>query len=524
MPPVTSRTDERHRFRLNPTQRRRFLDKTHTLLTDVGAYSSGKSFLNALILLDRSAWDTGQRHGFFAQTETQALEGVGATLEKVFDLANIKYTYGSMAPPAWRARWEREGTPYPNSGLRNRSTFITENGLHACIGGLSGGKHKRWKGFEFGSVCVDEVTECLSREPLDFIIARCRCGDFAGGFCRQFHRHQVHLTGNPPPPASPHWIRGYLRDLEEREQKRRAEGLPPFFVRFQSRTDENVAHVGEDYAALIAASLDEQTAHAMLTGDLSQVFASRAYRTFTAANVAPIPYDPHRTVMLALDFNVSPATATLSHVLREDEVPHVNRVRDSDHEPVGVFGEFYFEGGMDASSVALALVEGDHKGLSVPSNFTGLRNHLARVYAYGDATGGMRRVESPGLRSAWHYVNSVMTENLGKRYEVMVGKSNPGVIESVETVISMLQASNGDRTLFVDPRCKHVVRDMEEQRWKDDVPELHDGDGTIGHLMDGVRYLCSKRYPNRGRAAVRAQARPMVADPYDRMPGIGKGR
>jgi hypothetical protein len=75
----------------------------------------------------------------------------------------------------------------------------------------------------------------------------------------------------------------------------------------------------------------------------------------------------------------------------------------------------------------------------------------------------MKRIESPGNRSAWSIVNSVMAENLGGRYDCMVGNSNPSVIESVQSMNGKFHASNGDRSLWVsDAHCPELCVDLDE--------------------------------------------------------------
>ena len=84
------------------------------------------------------------------------------------------------------------------------------------------------------------------------------------------------------------------------------------------------------------------------------------------------------------------------------------------------------------------------RSLHVPDKFRGPIRDDYKVYAYGDATGRMKRIESPGNRSGWSIVNSVMTENLGRRYDCLVGNSNPSVIESEQSMNGKFYASKGD--------------------------------------------------------------------------------
>jgi hypothetical protein len=263
----------------------------------------------------------------------------------------------------------------------------------------------------------------------------------------------------------------------------------------------------------------------MLTGSLEQVRSSRAARAFSEANLIKVSYDPQRAIYLSLDFNVSPATALLCHELREDEVPATNGRSGTDH--LGVFGEFHSGStGMDAEELSLALVRDERsRFLYVPDNFRGFLRHDYEVYAYGDATGGMRRLESPGNRSAWSIVNSVMTEDMGNRYTCMVGDSNPSVIESVQSMNGKFHASNGDRSLWIsDTHCPELRIDLDETVWKHDGSGLDKSDLMRGHLFE-LRYVVQARYPINAKHRGGMPTKPVrTEDEFETvLPAFGRG-
>lgn len=490
----------RLRIRPHPSQKLELLDRTHRLIVNLGGLNSGKTFTDFLIMVDRGDWDTAQRGGFFANSENQILEGIWPDISELLDAAGIEYTFGAKAPLSWRRRWDREGTPYPSDTLRSRSTLILDTGLHVVIAGLGGGKFKRFKGWKFGWIILEEVTEQESQTALDYMIPRVRCGHWNSGECRRKHRHQVYAHGNPPPPSQPHWIRQYVREKERQEEARLTAGKRPFFLRIQSSTYENIEHAGPEYVDSILAALDADTAHAMLTGSLEQVRSSRAVRTFSKANVIPIGYDPNRTVYLSLDFNMSPATATLYQTLSEADVPGFAK---EGTEHLGCFAEFNSGAvSFDAEELAYALVrdpaDPEHplrRGMHAPPNWRGLINHHSRIFAYGDATGNMGRIEARGNRSAWTSVNDVMASNLRPRYKSLVGKANPSVFESLQAVVAKFKAANGDSSLWVSDRCTELIEDLDFTAWRPDGKELDDSDRMRGHELAELRYIVHARYP-----------------------------
>jgi hypothetical protein len=182
---------------------------------------------------------------------------------------------------------------------------------------------------------------------------------------------------------------------------------------------------------------------------------------------------------------------------------------------------------LDAEELSLALVRDERsRFLHVPDNFQGFLRHNHKVYSYGDATGAMRRIESPGNRSAWSIVNSAMSENLGNRYSCMVGSSNPSVIESVQSMNGKLHASNGDRSLWIsDAHCPELCIDLDETVWKHDGSGLDKSDLMRGHLFDELRYVVQARYPINAKHRGGMPTKPVrTGDEFDRvLPAFGRG-
>ena len=125
--------------------------------------------------------------------------------------------------------------------------------------------------------------------------------------------------------------------------------------------------------------------------------------------MAPVGYDPARPIFVSFDFNVEPATALLGQELSPGEYSHVNKAHGA---VLGLCGEFYRLGGMDAEAVATSLLQGNVDGVRMPDNFRGLIEHKSFVHVYGDATGNARRVEAKDAGTAWGPVSSVLSENL----------------------------------------------------------------------------------------------------------------
>lgn len=483
-------------FRLNWHQDREIYDTDHFLIVNIGGYGSGKTQSLPFMMRDRSTWDTGQRHGFFANTITQMNEGILPDLYDWLDKMGIEYVFGSRPPAEWVQMWRDHGIPFPNRGPRSPHTLILKSGLHVVCGGVANNAYRRFKGFRFGSIWGEEVTEWPDAEPIRFLLPRVRCGDFGSGKCQALHRHQMFLHGNPPDPRQPHWIRDWIKDLAAEERENLAKGDPPFFMYIRSSTYDNVENVGTEYIDRLRKGLDRETAEAMINGSLEQVSSATTMNHWSKKNVLKQEYDQSRPIYVAMDFNVRPAASTLAHELREHEVP-------SDHQDAhlvyhGVWGEFSNNVGMTAVQHAEALVHGlRDKGGHWPREFKGLKNHQAPIYMYGDASGHQRRVEADDLRSAWQQVNQVMEKYLGNRYHFDVPRVNPSEYDSVTLLNSKMESDDGEVTYFVAPWCVDLIKDCEQvvpmANGKSLIDKRKDGGRT--HWLDPERYKVARRYP-----------------------------
>lgn len=112
-----------------------------------------------------------------------------------------------------------------------------------------------------------------------------------------------------------------------------------------------------------------------------------------------------------------------------------------------------------------------------------------QVIIHPDASGGSRHTNSTStdielLRQAGLKVDAATT--------------NPSVRDSVNVVNAALLNGHGERSLFVHPQCRQVIRSMEQQTY-DDHAAPDKGSG-LDHMADCVRYLCwrSLNFGHRG--------------------------
>ena len=74
--------------------------------------------------------------------------------------------------------------------------------------------------------------------------------------------------------------------------------------------------------------------------------------------------------------------------------------------------------------------------------------------------------------------------------------------DRVTCVNSRLRSYSGDRRLFIDPKCKELIKDFEQVTWKADAAgnlmgELSKKDPMRTHVSDALGYLVYREFPMR---------------------------
>ena len=251
--------------------------------------------------------------------------------------------------------------------------------------------------------------------------------------------------------------------------------------------------------------LDERTYRQEYQATFENLGVGRAYYAFDRAhNVRRLKYNPKFPLFWSLDFNVNPLCSVLGqkisdtvHILDELILPYSNSLAACE--------EFLARTDQWVKAPELPALDAD---ASEPAQR--LWDETARqmqpapmiVYVYGDATGD--RDQTSASHTDWQIL-----KNFFGRYKDRYGagfrvpSSNPRVKDRVNCVNAMLRNHAGERRLLVDPKCKHVLQDLEQQSWKVDphgnpLAELDDSDPMRKHVSDALGYYIVREFPMRG--------------------------
>jgi len=208
------------------------------------------------------------------------------------------------------------------------------------------------------------------------------------------------------------------------------------------------------------------------------IFEGAVYYTFNrhhnAGDVAfkLAQYNPQKEIALCCDFNVDPMAWILAQVYQ----------RDDGLKEVRVFDEIYLKN----SNTPQCCNE----------FISRYPNHNAGLVLYGDATGQARHTSS-------NVTNWKIIENELSKYGVRkrVPRKNPAERDRINAVNGVICNSKGERRLFVNPNCKHLIRDLEQVGYKEGSVQIDKSkDINLTHASDAIGYMLEREFSlNKGR-------------------------
>ena len=84
-------------------------------------------------------------------------------------------------------------------------------------------------------------------------------------------------------------------------------------------------------------------------------------------------------------------------------------------------------------------------------------------------------------------------------FTVIAKKANPTQKDRLNSLNRMLENANGEHKLFINPKCKNTIRDLELTTFENGHIMKTE---TLSHYLDGLMYPLEYRYGFRGKASV----------------------
>jgi hypothetical protein len=179
---------------------------------------------------------------------------------------------------------------------------------------------------------------------------------------------------------------------------------------------------------------------------------------------------------------------------------HFSFNRDKHVQPVTNFDTKEIHCGMDFNydpmSVAISVIERgvvyfideiNMSGSNTDDVVTELKNRYpnSNITIYPDAAGRQRKTSAGGR------TDISILQNAG--FKVNYKLSNPPIRDRVNAVNSKLKNTNGLITMFIDPKCKQIIRSIERLMYKPNTTVIDQTDDI--HMADAVGYLIDYLYP-----------------------------
>lgn len=251
----------------------------------------------------------------------------------------------------------------------------------------------------------------------------------------------------------------------------------------------------------LQAGYDEKLYRQEVLGEYLSLTSGAAYYAFNRAhNVRELEYNPRLPLCWSLDFNINPMCSVICQI--EDQSDRTDVLLGRRRLVINVIDELFLP---DSNTPEACDEFAEHC-----KQFQTGRGPL-QVYVYGDASGSARqRALGAGANSDW----AVIRQFFSGRRDFQVGfkykSSNPGVKDRIAAVNAALCNSQQQRRLFVDPRCKNTIRDLERVVFKA-APTSQTGaldqktDPQLTHISDALGYLIESEMGLRQQGGARSE-------------------
>jgi Terminase RNaseH-like domain/Terminase large subunit, T4likevirus-type, N-terminal len=214
-----------------------------------------------------------------------------------------------------------------------------------------------------------------------------------------------------------------------------------------------------DYYERLRGSYDENFFRQEVLGSYLNVRGGLVYHAFDrAVNIKALDADQAREIFWALDFNVDPMCSVVVQVAAGGEIAVLDEI-------------------VLRRATTEQACEEFEKRFGLPR---------AGVVVYGDASGAS--MHTTGY-SDYQVIRSYFGSRLAKA-TYRVPKANPPVRARVAMLNAMLRNARGEAQLFVDPKCRELIADLEEVSYEEDSTQIDkDKDRRRTHLSDALGYL-----------------------------------
>ena len=223
------------------------------------------------------------------------------------------------------------------------------------------------------------------------------------------------------------------------------------------KTTDNT-YLPESYIQSLRDNYDDNLLKAYLDGEFTNLQKGSTYAFSRDKNLKECTYNPNKSIRVGIDFNADPMCAVVWQ--KSPSSPNIQ-----------VIDEFSLSHGGDGDLLTRRMCE------SIKQKYPN-----RKYIAYPDATGSARHSSS-------RFSDIQIIQKSG--FQVKVKHINPLVVNRVNSMNNNLNKGN----LVIDPKCKNLIKDLEQVVNKDGTRDIDKSNKNLTHLTDALGYAVDWEYP-----------------------------
>ena len=185
-------------------------------------------------------------------------------------------------------------------------------------------------------------------------------------------------------------------------------------------------------------------------------YAGQIYYNFDRKDNVIEKYQPQSNeIHIGMDFNIDPMSAVVSEVIGNN---------------VYIYDE-----------IVIYSSNTDEMVQEIRNRYAG-----KHIFVYPDPASKQRKTSAGGV------TDLAILKNAG--YNLRVRNNHPLIRDRINAVNTKLKNANGKRSLFIDQRCKNVIKSIERQIYKEGTT-VPDKDNNYDHMNDALGYMVEYLYP-----------------------------
>jgi len=414
----------------------KFLSSKKRISALVTGVGGGKTFVGALWSIVTAVANPGVVGLVGASNPAQLNAVLMKAFQGLLDQCGIEWVSGSE-PPWYRSKFDKH---FGILSLSNGSQIVCRS-LHES------GVDRNVRGLEIGWAWIDEARD-VTQDAIEVVLSRLRakCGP-----------NVLRLTSTPA--GTSHWLCKKLLSQE---------AWPNVDV-IRGTTIDNEPNLPQGYVEMLRQNYSSELYLQEVEGEFLMIGVGRVHH-FSADNVLEHPFDKRLPIIFSLDFNVSPMGGIVMQV-------------DQKKRQAWVLDEINIKDDATTASACEQFL----------SRWGG---KAESCWWIGDEAGGARSTRSYDTDLI---IMRKMLQGKFLRLRALNDGRKPRVVDRINSVNSLLDPP-GEQVprLFVAPRCRETVADLELLQWMENGRRQVDkSDNARSHWADALGYAIDKLLPVR---------------------------